>query len=73
MQRQTKAKFDSRRCAWMDGPLSLMNDHFDLSLHLTPSRGISETSGSVISGQKIQSYFFGFDDVIPDGNFFVSR
>ena len=24
-----------------------------------------ETPGSVISGQKIQSYFFGFDDVIP--------
>ena len=30
------------------------------------------TSGSVISEQKIQSYFFGFDDVIPDRKFFVS-
>ena len=33
---------------------------------LTPIWGISGTSGSVISGQKIQSHFFGFDDVIPD-------
>ena len=33
---------------------------------LTPIWGISGTSGSVISGQKIQSHFIGFDDVIPD-------
>ena len=39
---------------------------------LTPIWGISGTSGSVISGQKIRSYFFGFDDVIPDRKFFVS-
>ena len=36
---------------------------------LTPIWGISGTSGSVISGQKIQSHFFGFDDVIPDWYF----
>ena len=41
-------------------------------LILTPIWGILGTSGSVISGQKIQSYFFGFDDVIPDRKFFVS-
>ena len=41
-------------------------------MHLTPIWGILGTSGSVISGQKIQSYFFGFDDVIPDRTFFVS-
>ena len=34
--------------------------------YLTPTWGISGTSGSIISGQKIQSHFFGFDDVIPD-------
>ena len=39
---------------------------------LTPIWGISGTSGSVISGQKIQSHFFGFDDVIPDWYFLVS-
>ena len=33
---------------------------------LTPIWGILGTSGSVISGQKNQSHFFGFDDVIPD-------
>ena len=42
------------------------------SEYLTPILGILGTSGSVISGQKIQSYFFGFDDVIPDRKFFVS-
>jgi len=30
------------------------------------------TSGSVVSGQKIQSYFFGLDDVITDPTFYVS-
>jgi len=39
---------------------------------LKPYLGILGTSGSIISGQKIQSYFFGFDDVIPDRTFFVS-
>ena len=41
-------------------------------IRLTPIWGILGTSGSVISGQKIQSYLFGFDDVIPDRKFFVS-
>ena len=35
----------------------------------TPIWGILETSGSVISGQKIQSNFFGFNDVISDQKF----
>ena len=39
---------------------------------ISPIWGILGMSGSVISGQKIQSYFFGFDDVIPDRKFFVS-
>ena len=39
---------------------------------LTPIWGISGTSGSVIFGQKILSYFCGFDDVIPDQTFLVS-
>ena len=37
--------------------------------YLTPIWGISGMSRSVISGQKIQSHFFGFDDVIPDRYF----
>ena len=36
----------------------------ELTFYLTPILGILGTSGSVISGQKIQSHFFGFDDVI---------
>ena len=34
-----------------------------ISPYLTPILEILGTSGSIISGQKIQSYFIGFDDV----------
>ena len=37
---------------------------------LTPIWGILGMSGSIISGQKIESYCFSFDDVIPDRTFF---
>ena len=61
--------FDSRTDPVPDR-LSVNNLHHDDNL--TRIWRISGTSGSVISGQKIRTYFFGFDDVTPDRKFVLS-
>ena len=42
------------------------------NFQINPYLGDFGNWAGVISGQKVQSHFFGFDDVIPDRFFFVS-